>query len=232
MPCNLLARPVNGRDNAESTCTESDVPRARDPFSTALASLRDRVTRGVYGSGGAIVIIEEAHRLNLSTTPVREALACLCGEGLLERAPRAGYHAPRLDAALLRDRFWVRLRTLTTSLELTAELSVNGAPAADTAEAGVGEMFDRLVRETGNRALVETFRRVDAQLRMLGDAESRVFADAGREAETLIGLGAGGSRSALGAAIEAFHGRRMDNAALLVLAVERKGLRPRDGGGG
>lgn len=185
--------------------------------------------RGLYGSGGAIVIIEEADRLNLSTTPVREALACLCGEGLVERAPRAGYLAPRLDAALLRDRFWLRLRVLTTSLELTAALSVNGAPAAEIAETGVGEMFDRLVRETGNRALVEAFRRVDAQLRTLGDAESRVFADARREADRLVGLGSGGSRDALRAAIEAFHRRRMDNAALLVLAVERKGFRPRDG---
>lgn len=229
MPCNLLARAVTCRDNAESICVESDVPRARDPFSTALASLRERATRGVYGSGGAIVIIDEARRLNLSTTPVREALACLCGEGLLERAPRAGYLAPRLDAALLRDRFWVRLRALTTSLELTAELSVNGAPGAEAAEKVVAELFDRLVRETGNRALVETFRRVDAQLRMLGDAESRVFANTEQEAQSIIRLGAGGSRAALVAAIVAFHRRRMDNAALLVLAVERRGLGPRDG---
>ena len=79
--------------------------------------------RGVYAPGGSVVIIEEARRLGLSTTPVREALAWLCGEGLMERAPRAGYLAPRLDAALLRDRFWVRLRCLATSLDLTADLA-------------------------------------------------------------------------------------------------------------
>ncbi|MBD3752747.1 MAG: hypothetical protein IE935_10040 [Micrococcales bacterium] len=47
------------------------MPRARDPFSLALANIRDRAMRGVYEPGGAIVIIEEARRLNLSTTPVR-----------------------------------------------------------------------------------------------------------------------------------------------------------------
>ena len=165
------------------------MPRARDPFSLALVSLRDRAMQGVYGSGRPVVIIDEARRLGLSPTPVREALACLCGEGLLERAPRAGYLSPRLDAALLRDRFWVRLRTLTTSLELTLDLAANAS--RDTEAAGGGAiqgLFDRLVRETGNRALVEVFHRVDAQLCMLGDAETRVFADSAEEARELIQL--------------------------------------------
>lgn len=204
---------------------EFDVPRARDPFSLALETLRTQVTQGVYGSGGAIVIIDEARRLRLSTTPVREALACLCGEGLLERAPRAGYMAPRLDAALLRDRFWVRLRTLTTSLELTVDRADIAGPAGEAGgEGAVRDLFDRLVRETGNRALVETFRRVDAQLRMLGDAEARVFSDRDQEAGELARLGLGGSRIQLASAIEAYHRRRMDSAALLVLEVERRGL--------
>ncbi|MDQ8027459.1 MAG: hypothetical protein REJ23_01940 [Brevundimonas sp.] len=207
------------------------MPRARDPFNTALESLRARALRGVYGSGGPIVIIDEARRLGLSTTPVREALACLCGEGLLERAPRAGYLSPRLDAALLRDRFWVRLRALTTSLELTVDLGMTTPPAtASGGDESVQELFDRLVRETGNRALVETFRRVNAQLRMLGDAEARVFADAEPEALALARLGVAGSRIQLAAAIEAYHRRRMENAAVLVLAVERRGTPPPEAG--
>jgi DNA-binding FadR family transcriptional regulator len=208
---------------------EFDVPRARDPFHQALESLRMRAMRGVYGSGGPVVIIDEARRLGLSTTPVREALACLCGEGLLERAPRAGYLSPRLDAALLRDRYWVRLRTLTTSLELTMD---RAGPAASDGEAGgevaVQALFDRLVRETGNRALVETFRRVDAPLRMLGGAEARVFADSDEEAAALARIGAAGSRIQLATAIERYHRRRIDSAALLVLDVERRGPRPED----
>jgi len=209
---------------------ECAVPRARDPFSLALASIRDRAMRGVYEPGGSIVIIEEARRLNLSTTPVREALAWLCGEGLLERAPRAGYLAPRLDAALLRDRFWVRLRTLTTSLELTADLDTATTPEADASgDRAVRDLFDRLVRATGNRALVETFHRVDAQLRMLGEAEARVFGDAAQEAGALARLETAGSRLQLAAAVEAYHQRRMDNAALLVLEVERRGPRPANG---
>jgi len=199
------------------------VPRLRDPFSHALEDLRERVTEGGFTPGGPVVIIEEARRLGLSTTPVREALAWLCGEGLMERAPRRGYLAPRLDVALLRDRFWVRLKCLETSLELTADLAISAAPATDVVDEGVvRDLFDRLVRATGNRALIETFRRVDAQLRMLGNAETLVFADIGDEARALARIEVVGSRTQLLTAIEAYHRRRMENAAVIVLEVERR----------
>lgn len=204
------------------------MPKTRDPFSLALDDIRDRALRGVYGPGGSIVIIEEARRLKLSTTPVREALAWLCGEGLLERAPRAGYVAPRLDAAMLRDRFWMRLRCLSTSLELTFDMGGSAVPADGPVDCVVRDLFDRIVRATGNRALVESFRRVDAQLRMLGDAEAAVFPDAAPEADELARLGREGSRIQLAAAIDAYHRRRMDRAAVLVLEVERRGARPPD----
>lgn len=201
------------------------MPRARDPFSLALENIRDRALRGVYGPGVSVVIIEEARRLNLSTTPVREALAWLCGEGLLERAPRAGYLAPRLDAALLRDRFWLRARTLATSLQIINELASPSLASPDlSAREAVPELFDHLVRATGNRSLVEVFHRVDAQLRMLGDAEFRVFPDAG--AEALARLGRTRAREALTTAIEDYHRRRMDFSALLVLEAERGEVRP------
>lgn len=199
------------------------MPRVRDPFSLALESLRDRVLRGVYAPGAAVVIIDEARRLSLSTTPVREALAWLCGEGLLERAPRAGYLAPRLDAATLRDRFWMRQRLLTTGLELTDLTGAAATAAGDGAVDPVHEVFDRIVRATGNQALVDAFRRVDAQIRRLGDVESLVFEDIAEEAEALARLGREGGRIPLAGAIEAYHRRRMDRSAVLVLEVERRG---------
>lgn len=196
------------------------MPRTRDPFRLALEDIRSRAMQGLYPPGGSVVIIEEARRLGLSTTPVREALAYLCGEGLMERAPRAGYLAPRLDASLLSDRFCVRLRCLVMSLDLAGALApapTQGAPA----EALVRDLFDRLVRVTGNRALFEIFRRIDNQLHLLGKAEERVFQDVAEEAGQLAHIEAVGSRTQLLTAIEAYHRRRMENAALIVLEVER-----------
>lgn len=201
--------------------------RPRDPFSLALESLRDRAMQGVYLPGRSVVIIEEARRLGVSTTPVREALAWLCGEGLMERAPRVGYVAPRLDTSLLRDRFWVRFRCLRTSLELTAGLATPSLPAPDAAdETAVRDLFDRIVRATGNRALIESFRLVDAQLRMLADSEALVFGDIGDESRELMRIETVGSRTQLLTAIDAYHRRRIDSAAVLVLEVERRKPRP------
>lgn len=192
----------------------------------ALESLRRRATDGVYPPGAPVVIIEEARRLGLSTTPIREALAWLCGEGLMERAPRAGYLAPRLDAALLRDRLWVRFRCLATSLDMTFALATPSVvEATTTGDVAVHGLFDRLVRATGNHALLDTFQRVDAQLRVLDEAERHLFGDVEDEARELIRMEAVGSRAQLLTAMDAYHRRRIDSAALLVLEVERRAPR-------
>lgn len=65
--------------------------RHRAPFTTALRTLRERVILGAFSLGKPIIILDEALSLSLSTTPVREALACLGGEGLIDRAPAGGY---------------------------------------------------------------------------------------------------------------------------------------------
>lgn len=203
--------------------------RSRDPFSLALESLRDRATQGVYPPGRSVVIIEEARRLGLSTTPVREALAWLCGEGLMERAPRVGYVAPRVDTSLLRDRFWVRFRCLETSLQLTAGLTTASRPADASGAAAVRDLFDRIVRATGNRALIDAFRLVDAQLRTLTPTEAHVFGDIAGEADELLRIETVGSRTQLLAAIDAYHRRRIDSAAVIVLEVERHAQPPAAG---
>ena len=72
---------------------ETVMAKSRDPFFKALDNIRERARAGGYAPGQSIVIVEEARRLDLSTTPVREALAWLCGEGLIERG-RAGFLPP------------------------------------------------------------------------------------------------------------------------------------------
>ena len=90
--------------------------RNRDPFSTALEDLRGRLTSGVYGGGAPVVILDEAKRLKLSTTPVREALAWLSGAGLVEHVSTGGYRASRIEAGIVRDRYRFRRDCLHLSL--------------------------------------------------------------------------------------------------------------------
>jgi DNA-binding GntR family transcriptional regulator len=197
------------------------VTRKRDPFTMALESLRTRAEQGVYAPGGPVVIIDEARRLKLSTTPVREALGWLCGYGLIERAPSGGFLAPRLDAAVVRDRLAFRLHCLATALNGAGQ--VHRARSNGSVDAGgldLAAHMSRAVRETGSAALVDAYQRVDSQLVQLAQAERRVFKDLDAEAEMIVRLFEGAPGEGLPQALTLYHHRRMEAAPLLIMEAE------------
>jgi GntR family transcriptional regulator, vanillate catabolism transcriptional regulator len=59
--------------------------------SRAVMELRDMVLAGALPAGARLYEVSLAEELGISRTPVREALAQLEQEGLLERAPSGGY---------------------------------------------------------------------------------------------------------------------------------------------
>ncbi|MGV9009948.1 hypothetical protein [Brevundimonas sp.] len=196
--------------------------RRRDPFTQALDSLRDRAEQGIFVPGQPVVILDEARRLQLSTTPVREALAWLCGYGLIERAPTGGYLAPRLDPAIIRDRMTFRLHCLLASFEkATGNYRREPAPGdPQTPQRRLVDHMLRMVRGTGNAALVEEYVRVTSQLQQLERAEQRLFLDVEVEAETVISLFETPDRPGLREAVIAYHQRRIEAAPLLVIEAD------------
>lgn len=198
------------------------MPRRRDPFLKALESLRSRAEQGLYIPGEPVIILEEARRLNLSTTPVREALVWLCGYGLVERAPAGGFLAPRLDAAVVRNRYAFRLQCLSISLTdggrtQGREQGLNGPDASDR---DLTDHMLRAVKSTGNAALIDAYQRVCRQLVQLGPAERSLFKDVEAEAGDLVRIFEDPTGAILPAALETYHRRRMDAAALLILEAE------------
>lgn len=77
--------------------------RSRDPFGKAVAVLKARLLTGAYGHGRPLLVSEVAAELGLSTTPVREAMARLVGEGMIEEHRGRGYMTWRMDSADLRE---------------------------------------------------------------------------------------------------------------------------------
>lgn len=208
-----------------SGLVEANVTRRRDPFQLALITLRNLARSGAFAPGSPIIIAEEARRLRLSPTPVREALAYLCGEGLIERAPSGGYLASRLDVALVRDRFAFRLHCLMIALDLTTDVSgrhrLGGEPTAD-----VRERMAQLVRAAGNIVLADAFERVGCQLHVLVEPERRVLSGTEDEAADIIQAFDAMQLEILRERLTAFHRRRIDAAGALVLETEggRTGL--------
>lgn len=205
--------------------------RRRDPFAMALESLRSRSEQGVYVPGSPVVIMDEARRLNLSTTPVREALVWLSGYGLMERSPTGGFLAPRLDRAIVRDRFSFRLRCIVQSVESGADGAGAEHGLRGTHDAGrdLAAHMLRAVKATGNVALVDAYQRVCSQLVQLQSAEKRLFGDAEEETSRILKQfeqSRAASRAGLVEALTAYHLRRIDAAPLLILEAEagRRGL--------
>lgn len=196
--------------------------RRRDPFTTALDSLRTRAERGLFAPGRPVVIIDEARRLNLSTTPVREALAWLCGFGLIERAPAGGFVAPRLEPAILRDRLAFRLHCLSTAINGASQSHgvVPGDPNGAKPAQELADQMRRAVRGTGNATLIDAYERVCSQLRPVADAERVLFADLDLEATTLVGLFRKPACSGLREALSLYHQRRIEAAPLLIVEAE------------
>lgn len=62
-----------------------------------LEKLREDITNCVYESGQFITESEISHKFDVSKTPAREALNCLCQEGLLVKIPRKGYIIKQLS---------------------------------------------------------------------------------------------------------------------------------------
>lgn len=76
---------------------------SRDPYGVALCALRQWTAERLFAPGQALVVTDLAERIGLSPTPVREALACLAGEGLIDRRKGKGYLYPADTAPTLLD---------------------------------------------------------------------------------------------------------------------------------
>lgn len=196
--------------------------RRPDPFIMALDSLKTRVESGAFSPGAAIVIVDEAKRLNLSPTPIREALAWLSGYGLIERAPTGGYLMRRLDPAAVRDEMSFRLLCLRIGLNGAGQVHGLGPrkTGGGTHEQALHDHMIRAVRGTGNGALVEAYERVSSLLAQLAVAEQRLFEDLEAEAQAIVTLFEAPAGSGLPEALAVYHQRRIDAAALLVVEAE------------
>jgi len=83
--------------------------------------LRDDIISWRLKPGHVFVETAIASKLGVSKTPVREALALLSQERLVEVLPRVGYRVVPLYAADIRELFDMRLMAETTAVQLAAE---------------------------------------------------------------------------------------------------------------
>ncbi|MEU4499078.1 GntR family transcriptional regulator [Streptomyces sp. NBC_00210] len=159
---------------------------------TAYAAIRDAIVRGELPPGEPVRDADLAERLGLSRAPVRDALARLADEGLVETKPQSYTRVTRLEpravreaAVVVRAMHELAARAavpLLTPEDVAAMRAANARFENATRSGAVGEalqaddeLHDVLVRACGNRAVAATISRYTPLIRRL---EWRQFAEA------------------------------------------------------
>lgn len=198
-----------------------------EPFQVALAAIRDRLQSGALPPGARATAVDLADDLGLSTTPVREALSRLAGEGVLEDRRGQGYFVRRLGAVDVADLYRRSLAHLLIALEprrsgRMPRPAVEGAADSEAPPldpvANVEDRFRQWVGATGSRLLIGAFRVVQIQLGPVRRVEAQVLHDLEAEARGLLQTDV--SRGERLAALRQFHSIRIRESDRLAAHLE------------
>lgn len=207
--------------------------RDRDAFSSALSAIRRQLRAGDYVLGEALIIKDLSDRLRLSPTPVREALARLSGEGLVEERRGSGYFAPAFGVTELTELYEAHQLLVLGAVREPRSTSVQPMSDADASPANPSaggdpsdyvarteRVFDAIVRAGGNRPLFDCYRRLVDRLAPARFAEPQVLGDVDEELGQLQ-LVTDRDQQNIPARVRAFHRRRLRQAQDIVRTVRR-----------
>jgi hypothetical protein len=201
-----------------------------EPFHVALTALRSRLHSGALAPGGRATAVDLADELGLSTTPVREALSRLAGEGLLDDRRGQGYFVRLPGAVDIADLYRMSLAHLLIALEPRRSIPIGGGVALPDADAQAGfdpvpaieALFRGWVEATGSRPLVAAFRVVQIQLGPVRRLEPQVLGDLAAEARALL-AGDDASRAERLAGLRQFHAVRIRDSERLAALLQAAG---------
>ncbi len=116
-----------------------DIPEAKTQTMRAQIELRERIVSGRLAAGSRLLEVSTAEALQISRTPVREAMSRLVEEGLLERVSGGGYVVRRFGLSDVNDAIELRGVLEGAAARLAAERGVAAEPMAGI-EALVAEL--------------------------------------------------------------------------------------------
>lgn len=205
--------------------------RAEEPFVMALRALRARLHEGQAGMGARLVATEIAEGLGLSPTPVREALARLAGEGLLEDRRGQGMFVRRLTALDVGHLYRLSLAQLAIAAETPPPPGELRRTAPDAGEevavhptdwvAFTETLFLGWVAQAGGRSLALTHVNLQRQLGPVRRIEPLLIPDLAEEAARLAESSPSDRAQRL-RLLKAFHGRRVRLSPRIAALLESR----------
>lgn len=191
----------------------------RDPYHAALAAIRQFAAAGRFVPGDPIVVTELSAEVGLSATPVREALACLAGEGLIERRRGRGYFYPALTPSEAIDLFELQFAYLHAALKLCPRglTSLRKAVVAADPDGGVQPIFAAIVGQSGNEALTLAHTRLTDRLKGILRIERGLDEDQPGASKRMVDVIGQGDVDALVKSLELYHETRCARAHQLII---------------
>ena len=202
------------------------------PIDRVLDTLRRQIAAGARPAGQLLPVAELSQALGVSATPVREALAHLAGEGLVEDSRGRGYVVRQLTESDYRAACDLHARLLHAGLDWRApappgasqfqvRLGERRQEGADVVEA-TAWLFEAIVASSGNTALAESYRRLSDRLGAARRAEAALLDHAFEELEELARSLDSGDRLRVDARFGAYHTRRRAAADLICEHLRRQ----------
>lgn len=195
---------------------------ARDPYGDALKAIRDLAASGRFGWGEPLVVKDLSEEIGYSHTPVREALACLAGEGLIERRRGRGYFFPALTAPDVIDLWELEWAYVHAALQLHGPRTARLQKAAGTIDrAGFEALFAAVVDGSGNAALAEAHAQITERLVPIRRGAEALSPDWSPDAEALLAAARSGDEPRFLELFDAHHRQRCALADRIALHMQR-----------
>jgi DNA-binding transcriptional MocR family regulator len=186
--------------------------RSYHAFKTALL-------KGLYRPGQRLDAAGIASDLDVSVTPIREILARLTGEGLVDAVAGDGFHVPLLTEDDLRDLYaWTQHLLLLATRRLTplASPATDHPPASDDIAEATARLFDRAARASGNREVAAAIGRANDRLQVVRRIEPMLIGLAGDELDAIEASLSLGDTGTFARRVRTYHARRLRRVADLV----------------
>jgi len=195
------------------------------------AALTARLAAGHYPPGLRLEIQRIADEYRSSATPVREVLARLVGEGLVEAHVQGGFRAARLDALalaglyqwsaiILGGAFNVIEATNATPLVRPAALTSGAITAANSA-AMIASLFSKIAQASRNDEIIKAVGLASARLSFVRIAEPTILKMVPKEIDGLHRFASSTDMPALRRRIVAYHQRRITHSDALISVLPR-----------
>jgi len=201
-------------------------PTAERVYDTLKQALKDRSFRPGARLDPALL----AQNLASSTTPVREALNQLAGEGLVESRTGGGFHLPSLDEPGLKDMYAWSSELLMLALRGWPQPGRDSAPppsrtVPDGDEESLSGRTERLFAAIGKRSLNcehgRAIERLGDRLHGVRSCEPQIVDGGSEELDDIAAGLRAADKAALRRCLGAYHRRRIRRAAAILRAFYR-----------